>query len=71
MEKCAELMINEPETMRGHWRELMPDCTELHIELGWGKDLGKVEKGYVADLVVINPRSWKPSAVFVDGIQKI
>ena len=37
MEKCAELMINEPETMRGHWRELMPDCTELHIELGCGK----------------------------------
>jgi len=41
------------------------------IELGWGKDLGKVEKGYVADLVVINPRSWKPSAVFVDGQQRI
>ena len=37
MEKCAELMINEPETMRGHWRELMPDCAELHIELGCGK----------------------------------
>ena len=37
MEKCAELMINEPESMRGHWRELMPDCAELHIELGCGK----------------------------------
>ena len=36
MEKCAELMINEPETMRGHWRELMPDCAALHIELGCG-----------------------------------
>ena len=48
-------------------------CTSWNqaIELGWGKDLGKVEKGYVADLVVINPRSWKPSAVFVDGVQKI
>ena len=48
-------------------------CTSWNqaIELGWGKSLGKVEKGYVADLVVINPRSWKPSAVFVDGIQKI
>lgn len=41
------------------------------IELGWGDTLGKVEKGYTADLVVINPRSWKPSAVFVDGVQKI
>ena len=41
------------------------------IELGWGDELGKVEKGYTADLVVINPRSWKPSAVFVDGEQRI
>lgn len=48
-------------------------CTSWNqaIEQGWGKELGKVEKGYIADLVVINPRSWKPSAVFVDGIQKI
>jgi N-acetylglucosamine-6-phosphate deacetylase len=41
------------------------------IEHGWGDYLGKVEKGYVADLVVVNPRSWKPSAVFVDGEQRI
>lgn len=41
------------------------------IELGWGDTLGKVERGYTADLVVINPRSWKPSAVFVDGEQRI
>ncbi len=41
------------------------------IEQGWGNELGKVEKGFIADLVVINPRSWKPSAVFVDGVQRI
>jgi len=41
------------------------------LEQGWGKTLGKVEKGFLADLVVINPRSWKPSAVFVDGEQRI
>ena len=41
------------------------------IELGCGKTLGKVEKGFTADLVVINPKSWKPSAVFVDGSQRI
>ena len=48
-------------------------CTSWNqaIELGWGKTLGKVEKGYTADLVVINPRTWKPSAVFVDGEQRI
>lgn len=41
------------------------------IEQGWGDELGKVEKGYRADLVVINPRSWRPSAVFVDGERRI
>ena len=41
------------------------------IEFGWGKKLGKVEKGFIADLVVINPKSWKPSAVLIDGIVKI
>ena len=48
-------------------------CTSWNqaIEQGWGKALGKVEKGFIADLVVINPKSWKPSAVFVDGRQRI
>ena len=48
-------------------------CTSWNqaIELGWGKRLGKIERGFTADLVVINPRSWKPSAVFVDGCQRI
>jgi N-acetylglucosamine-6-phosphate deacetylase len=41
------------------------------IELGLGKQLGKVEKGFLADLVVINKKSWKPSAVFIDGQQRI
>ncbi len=40
-------------------------------ELGWGGSLGKVEKGYTADLVVIDPRTWKTSAVLVDGEQRI
>ena len=48
-------------------------CTSWNqaLELGWGKTLGKVEKGFTADLVVINPRTWRPSAVFVDGEQRI
>ncbi|MBO5751826.1 MAG: N-acetylglucosamine-6-phosphate deacetylase [Kiritimatiellae bacterium] len=48
-------------------------CTSWNqaIEHGLGKQLGKVEKGFIANLVVINPRSWRPSAVFVDGQQRI
>jgi len=41
------------------------------IELGWGKSLGKVEKGFTADLVVIDPKTWKPVSVLVDGERKI
>ena len=49
-------------------------CTTSYnqaIELGYGDTLGKVQKGYTADLVVINKKNWKPVAVFVDGVQKI
>ena len=41
------------------------------IELGLGRQLGKVEKGYVADLAVLDPKSFDVCAVFVDGEQKI
>ena len=41
------------------------------IEQGWGKTLGKIEKGYTADFVIVDKRTWKPAAVFVDGEQRI
>ena len=41
------------------------------IELGWGDRLGKVQRGYAADLVLINKRTWKPVGVFVDGERRI
>ena len=37
MEKCSELIINNPEALKGHWRELMPECGALMLELGCGK----------------------------------
>ena len=41
------------------------------IELGWGDRLGKVQRGYAADLVMIDKRTWKPVGVFVDGERRI
>lgn len=41
------------------------------IELGLGKKLGKVEKGFIADLAVLDPKSYDVCAVFVDGEQRI
>ena len=41
------------------------------IELGLGDTLGKVEKGYTADLAVLDAKSFKVKAVFLDGKRRI
>jgi len=41
------------------------------LELGLGKKLGKVEKGFTADLAVLDPRTFDVCAVFVNGEQRI
>ena len=33
MEKCAAYRIDQPETLRGNWRSLKPDCTALWLSL--------------------------------------
>ena len=46
MERCGHLLIDtseKPFPRRGHWRELMPEATELHLELGCGKGRFTVE----------------------------
>ena len=37
MERCADVLIRDPEERRGRWRELMPEARELRLELGCGK----------------------------------
>ena len=37
MEKCADLLIPEPEKLRGRWLESFPGCRQLYLELGCGK----------------------------------
>ena len=49
MEKCGQLRIEEPQTRKGSWRELMPGCTELWVEVGCGK--GK----FTAETAQANP----------------
>ena len=49
LEKCAEYRIFEPETHKGSWRQLMPDCKALWGEVGCGK--GK----FTAETAQANP----------------
>ena len=37
MERCTRVLIKDPESHRGHWKELMPEAKAVHIELGCGK----------------------------------
>ena len=37
LEKCAELIIDEPAALRGRWLEAFPGHERLHLELGCGK----------------------------------
>ena len=37
------------------------------LEQGWGDELGKIEAGYCADLVILNEKTWRPAVVLIDG----
>ena len=49
MEACADYRIMEPADYKGKWRELMPDCKALWVEVGCGK--GK----FTAETAQANP----------------
>ena len=36
MERCARVLISDPEARRGNWRELMPEAETVYLELGCG-----------------------------------
>ncbi len=43
MEACSEYWIQNPEDYKGKWRELMPQCRALRVEVGCGKGKFTVE----------------------------
>lgn len=43
MEACTSVWIQDPETHRGHWRDLLPGAKELRVEIGCGKGKFTVE----------------------------
>ena len=49
MEACADYRIADPAAYQGKWRELMPGCTALWVEVGCGK--GK----FTAETAEANP----------------
>ena len=49
MERCADYRVMEPQTQKGKWRELFPQCQALWVEVGCGK--GK----FTAETAQANP----------------
>ena len=49
MERCAQFLQEEPERLRGQWRNLKPEARQLWLELGCGK--GK----FTAEMAEQNP----------------
>ena len=49
MEKCADYRITQPQAHKGKWRDLMPGCEALWVEVGCGK--GK----FTAETAQANP----------------
>ena len=49
MEACSAWQVKDAEAHRGAWRDLMPDCTALWVEVGCGK--GK----FTAETAQANP----------------
>ena len=43
MAACSAWQIKDAESMRGSWRSLKPDCTDLWVEVGCGKGKFTVE----------------------------
>lgn len=37
MERCGRMLISDPKSMRGRWRELFPAARALWLEIGCGK----------------------------------
>ena len=43
MERCAAMLIPDPASMRGHWKDEMPEAREIRLEIGCGKGRFTVE----------------------------
>lgn len=59
MERCAGVLINEPEALRGCWLSTFPGYRELHLEIGCGK--GR----FTADTAAQNPD------IFLAALEKV
>ena len=59
LERCAHVLENSPETLRGSWLDAYPAMREVHVELGCGK--GR----FTCDMAADNPN------VLIVAVEKV
>ena len=65
MEKCAQVLLTEPEAYFGRWRDAIPGFSQLHVELGCGKGRFTAETAQNAPEVLLVAIEKVPDAMVV------
>ena len=65
MEKCAQVLLTEPEAYFGRWRDAIPGFSQLHVELGCGKGRFTAETAQNAPEVLLVAIDKVPDAMVV------
>ena len=65
MEKCAAVLLTEPELLKSHWKNQFPQFSRLHVELGCGKGRFTAETAHVAPEVLLVASEKVPDAMVV------
>ena len=65
MARCAQVLVSEPEKLRGHWLETFPGHSALHIELGCGKGRFTLYTAQAAPQVLLAAVERVPDAMVV------
>ena len=65
MERCADVLVKEPEKLRGRWLETFPGHSALHIELGCGKGRFTLGTAQAAPQVLLAAVERVPDAMVV------
>lgn len=65
MEKCAAVLLTEPELLKSHWKNQFPQFSRLHVELGCGKGRFTAETAHAAPEVLLIAIEKVPDAMVV------
>lgn len=70
MERCSSVLVSDPYSMKGKWRDIMPGCSSLRVELGCGKGRFTAETAALEPDVLFVAVERVPDAMVV-GMERV